>query len=180
MREVLLLNAGGGEVLNVIPWTRAVNLVVKERVSALEWWDDEEITSDAFRVAAGIDYMPSVCVLHRYVTLPFDKRMPLKRVNLMMRDGSECQYCGITLNRAISTIDHVLPRSRGGQHVWRNVVLACKRCNNLKADRTPEEAGMNLRSRPVTPTRELLFHRFLSRPGYEVWQPYFPSLRVEN
>jgi len=73
---------------------------------------------------------------------------PVNRREVLRRDGYSCQYCGST--RSL-TIDHVIPRSRGGQHRWDNVVAACERCNTRKGDRTPEEAGMPLRNQPKAP-----------------------------
>lgn len=72
----------------------------------------------------------------------------VNRREVLRRDGHACQYCGSTRNL---TLDHVLPRSRGGQHSWDNVVAACERCNTTKSDRTPQEAGMVLKSKPKAP-----------------------------
>ena len=91
---------------------------------------------------------PSVIRLHRYVRVPY-KGITLSRHNLMRRDNFECQYCGVSRNL---TLDHVMPRSRGGDSGWTNLVTACSRCNHKKGDRTPEEAAMPLRQKPRRPT----------------------------
>lgn len=73
---------------------------------------------------------------------------PVNRREVLRRDHHSCQYCGST---KLLTLDHVLPRSRGGQHTWDNVVTACERCNSTKSNRTPSEAGMKLRNKPKAP-----------------------------
>ncbi len=73
---------------------------------------------------------------------------PVNRREVLRRDHHSCQYCGVTKHL---TLDHVIPRSRGGKHSWDNVVTACERCNSKKGDRTPQEAGMPLRNHPKAP-----------------------------
>ena len=92
--------------------------------------------------------MPSVIRLNRYVNAPY-KGVNLTRQNIFKRDNNECQYCG---TRRELTIDHVLPKARGGKDTWTNLVTACKRCNAKKGDYTPEEANMPLRHKPVKPS----------------------------
>jgi 5-methylcytosine-specific restriction endonuclease McrA len=90
---------------------------------------------------------PSVIRLSRYVRIPYRNRVPLTRAALMRRDNYKCAYCG---GRA-ETIDHVIPRSRSGQHVWENCVASCTICNHRKADRLLEELGWTLAVPPVVP-----------------------------
>jgi 5-methylcytosine-specific restriction endonuclease McrA len=92
--------------------------------------------------------MPSVIRLNRYVNAPY-KGVNLTRQNIFKRDGFECQYCG---TRRELTIDHVVPRAKGGRDTWVNLVTACKRCNAKKGDFTPDEAGMLLRKKPFKPS----------------------------
>jgi 5-methylcytosine-specific restriction endonuclease McrA len=92
--------------------------------------------------------MPSVIRLNRYVNAPY-KGVNLTRQNIFKRDGFECQYCG---TRRELTIDHVVPRAKGGRDSWVNLVTACKRCNAKKGDFTPDEAGMLLRKKPFKPS----------------------------
>lgn len=73
---------------------------------------------------------------------------PVNRKEVLRRDKHACQYCG---NTKQLTLDHVLPRSKGGKHTWDNVVIACSRCNSRKGDRTPQQAGMILRTKPKAP-----------------------------
>lgn len=91
---------------------------------------------------------PEVIVLRYYEALP-SRRVPLNRRNLARRDGERCQYCG---QEGELTVDHVVPRSKGGPTTWENCVAACGPCNRRKADRTPREAGLRLRTRPGRPT----------------------------
>jgi 5-methylcytosine-specific restriction endonuclease McrA len=88
-----------------------------------------------------------VIKLRRYVRVPYRSRVPLTRAALMRRDNYLCAYCGIKAE----TIDHVIPRSRGGTHTWENCVACCMRCNHRKADRLIEELGWALRHVPVVP-----------------------------
>ena len=89
--------------------------------------------------------MPSVIRLNRYVNAPY-KGVNLTRQNIFKRDNFECQYCG---TRRDLTVDHVVPRAKGGGDTWMNLVAACKRCNAKKGDYTPEEASMALRKNPI-------------------------------
>jgi 5-methylcytosine-specific restriction endonuclease McrA len=90
---------------------------------------------------------PSVILLRRYVRVPNGRNVPVSRRGVLRRDGQRCAYCP----SGATTIDHVLPRSRGGADSWENLVACCLRCNNLKGDRTPQEMGWKLRSVPRAP-----------------------------
>ena len=94
--------------------------------------------------------VPEVIVLTRYNGLP-DPAAVFTRRNLFRRDHNTCQYCGDRPGTSELSIDHVLPRSRGGRSSWENCVLACMECNRRKANRTPEEAGLKLLKRPSKP-----------------------------
>lgn len=111
---------------------------------------------------------PSVVRLDHYARVPF-KQVMLNRRNIIRRDEGRCQYCGAT-NRPL-TVDHVVPRLRGGADTWENLVCACDRCNNRKGDRTPEQAGMKLMREPARPN-QITFMRRLVRRGDESWRKY--------
>jgi len=92
----------------------------------------------------------------------------LSRRNVLRRDGFRCQYCQ---GRDRLTVDHVLPKSRGGRHVWTNLVAACNQCNNKKGNRIPEEAGMPLRRKPFRPSHVMFIRDYVGTVA-ESWKPY--------
>ena len=138
---VLVLNASY-EPLHICAARRALVLVVKDAAHIQEHAGRE--------VHAGIMF-PTVIRLKAYRRVPHRIRV-LTRKNILVRDGHQCQYCGKTFSAMELTLDHVVPRSRGGLATWENLVACCVTDNRRKADRTPEEAGMPLlrRPRPVT------------------------------
>jgi 5-methylcytosine-specific restriction endonuclease McrA len=131
--HALVLNATY-EPLCVVPVRRALLLVLMQKASALEE-SDLILHSTSVTIAA-----PAVVRLHRFVKIPYRGPVPLTRRAVFARDGGRCVYCGNTA----SSIDHVVPRSRGGTHEWSNVVSACRRCNHVKADRPVSELGWRL------------------------------------
>ena len=133
--RTLVLNAGY-EPLAVVSFRRALMLVMGGKATVLV--DDPD--NPVFGVTAGFD-RPSVILLQRYVRPPSSRRVPVSRRGVLRRDNHRCCYCG----GAASTIDHVMPRSRGGRDTWENLVAACLKCNNLKSDRTPAEMGWKMR-----------------------------------
>lgn len=133
MHSALVLNASY-EPLSVVSARRATCLVLADKAEVLED-DGRVIRSEKLSFPS-----PSVIRLRYMVKVPFIRRAALSRRAIFARDDHRCQYCG---NHADS-IDHVVPRSRGGQHTWENVAAACRPCNLDKRDRTPEEAGMRL------------------------------------
>jgi len=115
--------------------------------------------------------MPAVIKLNNYVHIPY-MGVELSRQNIFKRDGYECQYCGT--NKHL-TLDHVLPRSKGGKSSWTNLVTACKRCNTQKGDYTPEEAGMRLSGRPFKPSY-IMFLRDFSGFVQTEWEPFLANI----
>tara|TARA_R110000824_G_scaffold99248_6_gene236490 strand:- start:74 stop:598 length:525 start_codon:yes stop_codon:yes gene_type:complete len=99
--------------------------------------------------------LPAVIVLTRYVKFKF-KTMTPSRKNIIWRDQNQCQYCSKELKIAALTLDHVIPRSKGGQNTWSNLVTACKKCNQRKGNRTPLEANMKLIIKPKRPNTYIL------------------------
>ncbi|HEY3613845.1 MAG TPA: HNH endonuclease [Gaiellales bacterium] len=166
--QVLVLNATY-EPLNVCSLRRACVLLLKakaELVDALE----RPLRS----ASASLPY-PVVIRLLSYVRRPRAAARRITRRAVFARDGHSCQYCGIEGVRL--TVDHVLPRSRGGPSSWDNAVTACAPCNLRKGDRLPHEIGMRLRSKPRPPSPTL----FLTLQTTEVphaWLDYLPRQRV--
>ena len=141
-RRVLLLNATF-EPLTALPLRRAVVLVVCGKAEVLHG-DSDGLVLHSASLAVQV---PSVIKLSNYVRVPYRARVPLTRAGLMYRDRYRCAYCG---GRA-DTIDHVVPRSRGGAHSWQNCVASCAKCNHRKADRLLSELGWRLHRAPSAP-----------------------------
>ena len=142
MRRVLLLNVTY-EPLTTVGLKRAVCLVLCDKAEIVHHDSGGQLMHSATVSIA----TPSVIRLQRYVRIPQRNRVPLTRAALMRRDNYKCAYCG----RHAETIDHVLPRSRGGQHAWENCVASCTMCNHRKADRLLEELGWSLPVAPAVP-----------------------------
>lgn len=140
MARALLLNASY-EPLSVVTARRAVLLILKERAETVHR-NGATFRSEHLNVP-----VPSVLRLLRYVSVPYQSHVPLSRRAVFARDGHRCQYC----SRPAESIDHVVPRSRGGEHAWDNVVACCRRCNARKRDRLLTETDLVLRRRPSAP-----------------------------
>ncbi|SDQ65639.1 HNH endonuclease [Quadrisphaera sp. DSM 44207] len=162
--RTLVLNAGY-EPLAVVPLRRAIVLVLTDKASVLVA-EDLPVTSPGGEVPR-----PAVIVLTRYVRVPFGRAVPVSRRGVLRRDGSRCAYCA----RSASTVDHVLPRSRGGTDTWENLVACCLRCNGAKGDRTPEEMGWSLRHRPRTPRGAAWLLRGAEHSS-PLWLDYLPEV----
>jgi 5-methylcytosine-specific restriction endonuclease McrA len=115
-----------------------------------EWIELGRDTGRSIQTPSQSIAAPEVIVLKRYGERP-PRKIVFNRPNLFARDAFTCQYCGAALPGRDLTVEHVLPRSRGGATGWENCVAACEDCNARKADRTPREAGMKLRTTPVRP-----------------------------
>ena len=162
--RTLVLNAGY-EPLAVVSLRRALILVLAGKATVLVA-DEVPVTS-----ATAVLPRPAVIVLTRYVRVPFGRTAPVSRRGVLRRDGHRCAYCG----RSAGTVDHVLPRSRGGATSWENLVACCLRCNGAKGDRTPEEMGWALRMRPRTPHGAAWLLRG-SEHRSPLWESYLPEL----
>ncbi len=161
MGKVLVLNASY-EPLNITSWRRAVVLLIKGKAEQLE--NSERLIYADFP-------LPSVIRLRHYVRVPY-KEIPLTRRNILERDRHTCQYCRYKGEQL--TLDHVLPRSRGGGDTWENLVTACVRCNVKKGNRTPKEAQMTLRHTPRRPYSSLQFELVKHTRGNlnQEWRKY--------
>ena len=166
MGQVLVLNASY-EPLNVCSVRRAHVLVWKGKAEVIERHDRP------LRSASGAFVWPHVIRLLQYVRVPQAVKRRISRRALFARDGWRCVYCGSAGGRL--TLDHVVPRSRGGDSVWENVVTACAPCNLRKGDRTLEEASMTLPRQPHIPA-PVLFIRLAAQRVPEVWRQYLPGL----
>ncbi len=140
LRPVLVLNASY-EPIHVCAVRRAVILIVKGVALA------EESGEGLLRSPSQAMDVPSVIRLLEYRLIPRQTRA-ISRKNILLRDQHTCQYCDQRFGAGELTLDHVIPRSRGGANTWENLVACCLRCNNLKGDRLPDEASMHLSRMP--------------------------------
>ena len=161
--RVLVLNASY-EPINVCTVRRAAVLVLKSRAELLERGEGS-LHSEKLELER-----PCVIRLIRYVRIPRDvHRRKITRKAVLARDAYTCQYCGHEASGL--TVDHVIPRSRGGQSVWENIVAACAPCNRRKGNRMPREASMVPASRP-RPPGPTVFIRIAAPRVPVAWEPY--------
>lgn len=141
-RRVLLLNATY-EPLTALPMRRAVVMLIRGKAEVVH----DDPSGPVIHSATRAVMVPSVIRLRTFVRVPYRARVPLTRAALMHRDRFSCAYCGARAD----TVDHVVPRSRGGDHSWENCVACCAPCNHRKADRLLTEIGWTLRLIPSPP-----------------------------
>ncbi len=141
-----------------------MNLLLSNKAEVIEEYDQVLHSANASMRA------PSVVRLRHYIHIPHSLPMPLSRRAVLTRDAFTCQYCGDQPGRDMLTIDHVMPRSRGGRTEWENVVTACAPCNRRKGSKTPEEAEMPLRTRPTRPRFWAMALATIG--GNEAWRKY--------
>src|ERR671910_1008086 len=165
MQQVLVLNASY-EPLNVTTLRRAHVLVFKGKAEVIEELDRP------LRSAASTFRWPHVIRLVHYVRVPRAIQRKISRRALFARDGWRCVYCGTTSGRL--TLDHVVPKSRGGDSVWENVVTSCAPCNLRKGNKLLEETSMTLPKPPRAP-QPVLFIQLAAPKIPERWQPYLPE-----
>lgn len=144
--ETLVLSTSFEPVAR-ISWQRAITLLFLGKAEVVEEYEDKVIRSVTFEVR-----MPSVIRFLRGVRAK-RRSVRFSRENVYARDSMRCQYCAQRVARHEATYDHVVPRAHGGRTTWDNVVIACFACNQRKGGRTPEQAGMQLRTLPVKPKK---------------------------
>jgi len=151
--DVIILNADY-TFLNIVSWKEAVCLLVKGAAKPVDSFNE----TTAVRIAKIVKTVSSkylVPLVMRLVTLvrkKFRTKVPWNKQAIYLRDNYTCQYCGKILKDGETTIDHVVPKSRGGKSTFENCVTACKKCNSKKNNRLPSDCGLSLRVRPVQPT----------------------------
>jgi 5-methylcytosine-specific restriction endonuclease McrA len=175
-RKVLLLNASY-EVLGIVSIPRAVRLVWKRSAEVVELDGERVLRSQHF-----VFPQPSVIRLIEYIDVRGRQgRSSTKRSRILARDRYRCQYCGVKGGPFELTVDHIVPRSRGGRTAAENLCAACLTCNQRKGNRTPEEARMPLLSNPAALTygmeRAVLCHWAESR---REWRKYLFMENVES
>ena len=160
MSRALGLNATY-EPIGVISARRAVILVLDRKVDVLAD-TGQRLGSERLTMA-----VPSVVRLRYYVKVPYKRPAPLRRRAVFARDHGRCQYCG----KQAESIDHVIPRSKGGPHTWDNVVACCRRCNTYKGDRMLADCSLHLRSSPTAP-KEYIWVKVAAGTVPPAWTPY--------
>lgn len=144
-----------------VDWNRWLTLAVREQDISIG-------------TARGPVRAPTVIVLSRFADVPIHRPRFSAR-NLWLRDGGRCQYTGRMLNREEGNIDHILPQSRGGATSWENCVLACRKINTRKADRTPSEAGLHLIREPKTPRAVPITLTLTNQHNIPDWNVFLPN-----
>jgi len=171
-QRVLLLNGSTWEPLSVITVPRAMNLLLAGKAIVVEE------SGKFIRTVRDKFSVPSVIALRTYVNVP-RRRAHWSRRGVLVRDQYRCIYCGgkpgdiqrgKMLVKADFTIDHILPKSRGGRDTWSNTACACSSCNHRKGDRLPHEVGMKLRWEPKMPRTSYLVIALGTGPS--VWKRY--------
>lgn len=161
----LVLNASF-EPINVIGQNRAVVLILNGKAESV--LDTDRLCGSG---SGGTVLMfPSVIRLTTMADVPRIRQVPLSRRALFQRDRHTCQYCGET--PPALEVEHIIPKAKGGKNNWLNVVAACRTCNARKRDRTPEEAGMKLLSKPFAPTRLAM----IAARGHSEWEPFLGDM----
>lgn len=158
MDKVLVLNADYTPI-NVTTVFKGFKLVDKGKAEILKAGDNPIVAGEKEFLR------PLIIRLYNYVKFRFHK-LKINRNRLFRRDNYSCVYCG---NKRNLTVDHVIPKSRGGQNTWLNLVTCCSHCNRVKDNRTPEEAGMRFLKQPYEPS---IFSEVVSPSIELVWQEF--------
>jgi 5-methylcytosine-specific restriction endonuclease McrA len=164
LAEIIHLEEGSYANYNFETWLEISTLRAADKQQHEDW-----IRSVNFELQA-----PRVIRLLSYDKVP-RQTLRFNRRNLFARDGNHCQYCGKVFPTSELSLDHVMPRSRGGEMSWENVVCACVACNVRKGGRTPQEAHMKLIRPPVKPKRSPLLSVKLDNPKYHSWKTFVDS-----
>lgn len=144
MNHCVLLNADY-TFLNVIDWKRAMRMIMKGKVQIIRYSEKVITTAEG-----AIIKIPSVMKLIKFIRALYRTGVPFSKRNVFIRDGFQCAYCGVENSRL--TIDHIIPKSRGGKTNFDNCISACRKCNHKKGAKTPSEANMFLKLKPFQPT----------------------------
>ena len=144
MHHCVLLNADY-TFLSTVNWKQAIRLMLKNKVEVIRFSNLCIRGIEGFKIL-----LPAVMRLSNVIRIIYRTRIPFSKKNVMIRDGFQCVYCGRKQKKL--TIDHIVPKSRGGETSFRNCVACCRRCNAVKGDRSLHESGMMLKKKPDQPT----------------------------
>ena len=160
-KHVLVLNQSY-EPMHICNMKRAVVMLYLGKAELIEKFDD------VLHSVSKVMPMPSVVRLEQYIRIP-NNSIILSRKNILKRDGHLCQYCG--KKNIPLTVDHIIPKVKGGRDTWENLVTACVSCNNKKGNRTLKDFGRKPLNKPRRPNRVTFIQRFVKSP-YKQWRPY--------
>ncbi len=160
-RAVLVLNSNYAP-MTITTSKRAICLFFLNKVDVIETYDDR-IHSPTRSLE-----LPSIVKVKDYINYN-SMNVVLTRKNILLRDKQQCQYCAC--KSSVLTIDHIIPKERGGYDSWDNLVTACQDCNRKKGNKTPEEASMPLLKHPKKPNRIHYFQQFI-KESQRNWKPY--------
>lgn len=167
MKTLLLTNYF--EPLSFITFRRLIKFLANDKVEIVSIWEQENIEW----LSGAIQY-PATVRLNYAIDKRWRTRTKFNRRAVLRRDFFSCCYCGKAETPRKLTLDHIIPKSRGGVSSWTNIVTACNSCNREKADRTPEEAGMKLLTKPIVPQHsELINEYMLMKDRHDDWEIYF-------
>ena len=162
--RTLILNSTY-QPLSVVPFNRAISLLINKKINSI---NDSEIIfkSENERIA-----LPNVALLNYFVNAPYSRRVALNKENIFIRDFYTCQYCG----KSAESVDHIIPRSKGGLHEWSNVVACCKKCNLIKADKLLHQTHLNLKNPPSNPKDNFWIKTIVGSNPDPSWEEYLIS-----
>lgn len=164
MAEVIHLEDGQYANYDFVSWREISELRAEFKEPDQDW-----VRAVNFEIQ-----VPRVIRLFSYERLP-KQVIRFNRRNIFARDGNRCQYCGRRFPTCELSLDHVMPRSRGGETSWENIVCSCVKCNVRKGGRTPHEANMKLVKPPVKPKRSPMLTLKLGNPKYESWKSFLDN-----
>lgn len=162
--------------MRYVDWKEAFCLWFSGRVEVVSFYEDRVITtvSETFNIPSIVRFVKGVIKKSRQ-----SKAAKFNRMNVLLRDNNECQYCRVKLERKNFTFDHVVPVSQGGKTNWKNIVSCCKDCNQKKGNKTVKQAGLKLYKEPYVPDSfEILNKANSNRQWPEEWKDYLGEFYV--
>lgn len=163
--HVLLLNYDY-RIVNFITEQKAFKLLSNEKVIIEEYWDCDILHGDKGKIK-----LPSILRM-KYIVRSVPRKLKFNRIAVFKRDQFCCQFCGIALTPSKLTLEHIVPKSKGGGNSWLNCTTACKNCNGAKSNLTLAECGMKLLSNPFIPKQMLTDELAAVKPIHPLWKNY--------
>ena len=162
--RTLILNSTF-QPLSVVSYRRAVSLMLNKKIHSLE---DSKIVFKSEKTKINL---PNVALLNYFVNAPYSRRVALNKENIFIRDFHTCQYCG----GVAESVDHIIPKSKGGEHIWSNVVACCKKCNLIKADKDLLKTRLKLIKTPEHPVCAFWVKTIVGSNPDPSWRKYLKS-----